>query len=239
MKPTLAARQTARAASGSRVMSSPPTRSSPLSGLSMPAIRLSSVLLPDPDGPISAMKSPCPISSVMSVRTGTICTPRRYDFATWLISTSGAVLTLLLRQSNFGAVPDLLVRSQHERVARVHAIDRDELTDPGARRDRYLPHRVVLDHVDHFLAVARDDRGGLHHDHRLLFLRRNRSGEERDLCAHVRKHACMALHETHLDQHSRFRSVHRRHDARDPACQSQVGQRVEQDLARLIDVDLD
>src|SRR5260370_39257238 len=129
MKPTLAARQSASAASASRVMSSPPTRSSPLSGLSMPAIRLSSVLLPDPDGPISAMKSPSPISSVMSVRTGTICAPRRYDFATRLISTSGAVLTLFLRQGNFGAVPDLLVRSQHERAARVHAAALAQLAD--------------------------------------------------------------------------------------------------------------
>src|ERR1700688_3162759 len=227
MKPTLAARHSASAASGSRVMWSPPTRSSPLSGLSMPAIRLSRVLLPDPDGPIRAMKSPSPISSVMSVKTGTICTPRRYDFATWLISTSGAALTLFLRQSNFGAVPDLLVRSQYERVAQVHAINRDELTDLSARRDHHLPHRVVLDHIDHFLAVALGDRGGLHRDNGLLFLRRNRSREERNLCAHVGKHTRIAVHETHLDQHGRFRAVHRGHDARDLARQSQIGQRVE------------
>src|SRR5260370_32583181 len=208
MKPTLAARHSASAASGSRVMSRPPTRSSPLSGLSMPAIRLSRVLLPDPDGPIRAMKSPSPISSVMSVKTGTICTPRRYDFATWLISTSGAALTLFLRQSNFGAVPDLLVRSQYERVAQLHAINRDELTDLSARRDHHLPHRVVLDHIDHFRAVALGDRGGLHRDPRLLFLWQNRSQEERHLSTHFRTPTRIPVHETYLDPPRRFRALH-------------------------------
>ena len=44
-------------------------------GLSMPAMRFSKVLLPDPDGPISAVNSPRWISSVISVSTGTICPP--------------------------------------------------------------------------------------------------------------------------------------------------------------------
>ena len=39
-------------------------------GLSMPAMRLSSVDLPEPDGPISATKSPAAMSSVMSTSTG-------------------------------------------------------------------------------------------------------------------------------------------------------------------------
>ena len=49
----------------------------PLSGLSMPAMRLSSVVLPEPDGPMSAVKSPPAMSSVMSESTGTIWSPRR------------------------------------------------------------------------------------------------------------------------------------------------------------------
>ena len=52
----------------SAVMSMPPTAASPLSGLSMPAMRLSSVLLPEPDGPISATKSPAAMSKLMSVQ---------------------------------------------------------------------------------------------------------------------------------------------------------------------------
>jgi len=77
MKPTVPARQSASSRSLSRVMSTPSKRSSPESGLSMPAIRLSSVDLPDPDGPISPRKSPARTSSVMSVSTGTTCPPRR------------------------------------------------------------------------------------------------------------------------------------------------------------------
>src|SRR5436189_9938 len=57
-------------------MSSPPTNSKPESGLSMPAMRLSSVDLPEPDGPMSPRKSPSGISSEMSIRTGTTW-PRR------------------------------------------------------------------------------------------------------------------------------------------------------------------
>ena len=49
-----------------------PTRS----GLSMPATRFSSVLLPDPDGPIIATKSPSRMTRVMSVSTGSTCPPR-------------------------------------------------------------------------------------------------------------------------------------------------------------------
>ena len=47
-----------------------------LLGLSMPAIRLSSVLLPEPLGPISATNSPCATSSSMSRSTGMAWPPR-------------------------------------------------------------------------------------------------------------------------------------------------------------------
>ena len=76
MKPTCAARQSASDASGNDEMSTPSTSSSPLSGRSIPAIRFSSVLLPEPDGPISAIKSPVAMSSEMSDSTGTVCAPR-------------------------------------------------------------------------------------------------------------------------------------------------------------------
>ena len=46
-------------------------KSTPLSGLSMPAIRLSSVLLPEPEGPISAVKAPDGIARLISRSTST------------------------------------------------------------------------------------------------------------------------------------------------------------------------
>jgi len=76
MKPTLAARQSARSDSESCVMSTPATAIDPSSGLSIPAMRLRSVDLPEPDGH-QAEERAASMSSVMSVRTGTTCSPRR------------------------------------------------------------------------------------------------------------------------------------------------------------------
>src|SRR3972149_3969414 len=58
-------------ASVSAAMSMPATLSMPRSGLSMPAIRLRSVLLPEPDGPMRATKSPALTSRLKSFNTGT------------------------------------------------------------------------------------------------------------------------------------------------------------------------
>ena len=57
-------------------MSTPPIAIVPLLGLSMPAIRLSSVLLPEPLGPINAMNSPAATSRSMSNSTGMAWPPR-------------------------------------------------------------------------------------------------------------------------------------------------------------------
>ena len=76
MKPMFAARQSANSPSESLLMSSPSIMSVPLSALSMPAIKFSSVDLPEPDGPINATKSPRAMLSVMPSSTGTAWPPR-------------------------------------------------------------------------------------------------------------------------------------------------------------------
>jgi hypothetical protein len=76
MKPTLLARQSARPPSPSVAMSTPPISMVPLVGWSMPAMRLSRVLLPEPEGPISATNSPAITSSWMSSSTGMGWPPR-------------------------------------------------------------------------------------------------------------------------------------------------------------------
>ena len=60
----------------------PPTTISPELGLSRPPIRLRSVVLPEPDGPISATKSPRGMSSVRPCRTSIFCLPRSYTLVT-------------------------------------------------------------------------------------------------------------------------------------------------------------
>ena len=76
MKPTFAARQSDSSASLSVAMSMPAISIVPAVGLSMPAMRLSKVLLPEPLGPISATNSPAATSSSMPISTGISCPPR-------------------------------------------------------------------------------------------------------------------------------------------------------------------
>ena len=57
-KPMVRARQAASCAALIALTSSPATRTVPRVGLSRPATRLSSVDLPEPDGPMSAVKLP-------------------------------------------------------------------------------------------------------------------------------------------------------------------------------------
>ncbi len=73
--PTLRPRKRARASSSSAVRSSPATTILPESGRSSPAITISSVDLPDPDGPTIPTVSPEPILTLSPRRTWTFAAP--------------------------------------------------------------------------------------------------------------------------------------------------------------------
>src|ERR1051325_1267826 len=90
MKPTWRARQLASADSLKRETSRPSTVMLPPVGRSMPAMRLRSVVFPEPDGPMSARKSPRGTSNVMPFSTGTSKASLRYTFRTLLICTSAS-----------------------------------------------------------------------------------------------------------------------------------------------------
>src|SRR3712207_7541865 len=85
--------------------SDPATRTLPCVGLSRPAMRLSSVDLPEPDGPISARKSPSPTSSVMPLRSE--------EHTSELQSRQYLVCRLLLEQTNHLARGPLHTTSLH------------------------------------------------------------------------------------------------------------------------------
>jgi hypothetical protein len=70
MKPTLRERQTASSVSLNSATSIPSMKIFPDVGLSMPAMRLRSVVLPEPDGPMKAMNSPWEIARLMLRKTG-------------------------------------------------------------------------------------------------------------------------------------------------------------------------
>src|SRR5262245_1461108 len=149
MKPMCPARQSASSDSESVVMSRPPTRSSPLSGLSMPAMRLSSVLLPDPDGPMSAVNSPGMMSKLMSFNTGTICPPRWYVLYRRRTSMNGgaelidepddAASAFGALHGDFVAVVQLRSRIGDDLRARLDAFQHlDRIAELGARFDLRL-----------------------------------------------------------------------------------------------------
>src|SRR5512140_1093372 len=103
MKPMCRLRQPARADSLIAETSSPPTRTCPEVGRSMPAIRFKSVVLPEPDGPIKATKSPASTLNESPSRTVRTCVSRVYCLTTDWTWISGSAMSLL-----FLLDPDLL-----------------------------------------------------------------------------------------------------------------------------------
>ena len=68
-KPTFASATPRAAPRVIALTSAPPTRTVPLVGLSSPAMRLSRVDLPEPDGPMRAVKVPCSMSIESPLKT--------------------------------------------------------------------------------------------------------------------------------------------------------------------------
>src|SRR5919198_1042437 len=121
----------------------PSTTIVPAVGVSSPPMRLSSVVLPDPDGPMSATKSPRGMSRSIPCRTSMVSPPRRYVFVTPRISTR-TFIGLLIGEPDRGAVLERGRRPDDHALARAHAID-DLALGAGAlaRRDRAPLHASV------------------------------------------------------------------------------------------------
>src|SRR6516165_7846884 len=83
MKPILRVRQEASWASFMRETHCPPIQTSPRSGLSRPAMRLSSVVLPEPDGPMMPRNSPSATSRLRLRKTVISSPPRAKDLTTF------------------------------------------------------------------------------------------------------------------------------------------------------------
>src|SRR5579859_1415108 len=82
MKPTLRLRHSANRDPDNRSSRSPATMTSPAEGLSNPPNRLSSVVLPEPDGPMIAANSPRAMVKSMALRTAMLSLPRLYSLVT-------------------------------------------------------------------------------------------------------------------------------------------------------------
>src|SRR5215831_3952503 len=169
----------------------------PSVGESRPPMRFNSVVLPDPDGPIRARKSPRSISRSTWCRTSSRSLPRSYTLLSCRISTN-----VLTGVSSWFAYLDAYPVAQVSRRRRHHAgAARDSLDQPQV--PEILPgcygvpvRPVPLDDENHRGAVTLHDRRARHQNtlgrgylplgfpasaaRRILF-------QERDAHAHVRQ----------------------------------------------------
>src|SRR5207248_6771576 len=90
----------------------------PAVGVSSPPMRFSRVVLPEPDGPMSATKSPRGMSRSMPCRTSIVSPARRYVLVSPRISTR-TFTRLLVGGAYRGAV--LAGRRRSDDHARAHA----------------------------------------------------------------------------------------------------------------------
>src|SRR6188768_3561865 len=132
MNPSARLRTVPRAASDSLASAAPWTRTSPAVGRSSPPSRCSNVLLPDPDAPTIATRSPTATSRSMPSSTGTSSGPLRYVLRRSRHATTGTAAP--------AATAGLLIP---QRVGGIHArglearIDRrDERQHERDRGDR-------------------------------------------------------------------------------------------------------
>src|SRR5688572_32449641 len=95
----------------------PPISMVPDVGASSPPSRLSSVVFPEPDGPISARKSPCGISIVTPLSTSMRSVPRVYDLWTPLILTSALMQFSWLLHGDQHAFGKVFRRRDHHLIA--------------------------------------------------------------------------------------------------------------------------
>src|SRR5688572_18186875 len=89
---------------------SPPIRSSPAEMSSSPAIMLSAVDFPQPEGPTRIMNSPSPISRL---RFLTASKPSGYRLTTWSRTMSAILVSLTLDRPGGEAGDDASLEDQH------------------------------------------------------------------------------------------------------------------------------
>src|SRR5262249_18198201 len=157
------ARHLASAPSPSESMRWPATLIVPSVGESSPPMRLSSVVLPEPEGPMSARKSPCAMSRLTWCRTSRRSVPRSYTLLRLRISTS-TLMTVSLRflQRDARAVLHLGRRRAHHVCPRGEPLHQAQLPKTLPRSHGAQPRAPVLDHEDHAVPVALDDRARRH-----------------------------------------------------------------------------
>src|SRR3984957_9978126 len=144
---------------GTSFISSPAMRISPLSGPRNPAARLSSVVLPQPDGPSRVMNSPCRIESDTSFSA--VISPNRLVTASNRTAPSFAAIDL-----NPASVSAALFNIQHLAETEICV---GEDNQPGGARNIHdgkrghrrigkLPDIIVHRHRQRLRSLRRDEK---------------------------------------------------------------------------------
>src|SRR6266404_1780176 len=131
MKPSARLRTRPRSDSERLSIGAPWTRTSPAVGASSPPNRCKSVLLPDPDAPTIATRSPGSIARSMPSSTGTSSGPPRYVFLSpWHSSTGvdGSFIAQRFRRIDFRGAPARIQRRQQRERERDQRNQRDVAT---------------------------------------------------------------------------------------------------------------
>src|SRR5262245_28397014 len=194
-------RQRARSRPRSEPMAVPPTLKLPEVGESMPPIRLSNVVLPLPEGPISATNSPSAMSSERPSSIISSSFPRRYTLRTSRTSINPIVPPSALHPDT-RAVLEPCRRAHHHALAAVQpAADLHLLAARRTRIHRARRHLVVL-HDPHDGSLGTLDHDGDRHQYSPR--RRGRHGasgltHELHLGTHLGKDAQVAIEDRDLD----------------------------------------
>src|SRR5512140_3324868 len=161
MKPTFALRHFARAASLIFETSASPTRIRPEVGRSIPAMRFRSVVLPEPDGPMSATKSPSSTLRESLSRTVSTCVSRVYCLTSESIWMRGVAMRLsFVFPGSVLLEADVLLAAP--RVRRRGGVRDDLLAAGDAGRDLDLQAgRGAEDERPEGRLVVRDDEDAL------------------------------------------------------------------------------
>src|SRR5688572_3150176 len=186
-------------------MRSPPTWTSPEVGPSRPPTRLRSVVLPEPEGPISATKSPFGMSSVRPCSTSTVCLPRTYDLWTSRTRTIASLIAALPRFHRVSVLQGCRRLYDHEVSCRDAGADLAAVSHLAAERNRAALRAPLAREVDDVLAAILPNRCG-RDQHAARRRRRVASSrprlEERDAHPHLR-HDARVLHadrDAHFDR---------------------------------------
>ena len=204
-------------------------------GWSSPPIRLSSVVLPEPDGPISARKSPCGMSSVTPFSTSMRSLPRVKYLWTPLILTSALIApcrdltclpTIPAAARSTTRSPPLSPASDFEPIA-VGAADLDGAALDASSRTTNTNVVAVFSSRPRACGTsvtgcaAARGRG------------RRRLAQERHLHAHVRQDARIELLEADAHEHRRLLAIGGRHHRDDVGRNLPVGIGIEHGRDRL------